>query len=126
MKPSNQPSTTSRLQGVLKTTRFNTIIMALMAVGLAAGYSHQSYAGNCSAVAAGVSTCSGAANTGTDSTQTLNSGTSSLTVTTVSGFGLNATGTALSLKATGGINFSHMSGGALLAPVSALMPQMAT
>ncbi len=87
-------------------TRCGTIIMISMTIGFAAVYSGKSYAGSCSAVVAGVSTCSGvASSTGADSTQNLDPGTS-LTVTTESGFGINtSSGTALDFTATGGLSF---------------------
>jgi outer membrane autotransporter protein len=84
-------------------------ISAAVATTFLAGYGVRPvYAGSCTG-AAGTYTCSGAANAGTDTTQTLNSGASPLTVTTTTGFGIVTTNNVtINLKNTAGgtsINF---------------------
>src|SRR5450830_1677106 len=96
-----------------KNTKNNTfpqrlVISTAVAAALISGYgSRRAYAGSCTG-GAGTFTCSGAA--GADTTQTLNSGTNLLSVTTTAGFGINtATGSALKLtNSVGGtsINFT--------------------
>lgn len=64
-----------------------------VAAALLSGYgSRQAFAGNCTG-AAGTYSCSGAANSATDTIEIFNSGNIPLTVTTTPGFGIDTSGT---------------------------------